>query len=188
MLITRSPLARIQIEFQVRVTLCNGVHRFDGFRRQRGATEIRVDEIPVDLEKIETKPGPVSKVETRVVRPSDLSRLKKSNRKYVLSAFLLGLVIASILWKLLIDNSSSLSEKGVLRLEATPLSHRISSFWGPGITFSPDGKHISYIGWDGEKRCLYLRYLDKLEALSIQVTEDAKLIGDIYNSRSRCLI
>jgi Tol biopolymer transport system component len=128
-----------------------------------------VDEIPVDLETIETGPSTVSRISTKTVVRSEAPRTKRFSLKHVIIALFMGMVIASIFWRLSIQKPSTLSHESILRVEMTPSTHDISEFGHP--VFSPDGNYVAYEGWDGKLRRLYLRDLARLEAKPIPETE-----------------
>jgi serine/threonine-protein kinase len=126
-----------------------------------------VDEIPVDLANIETKPSGVSTTSAyTTVSPQKPESLRsKRFLDWRVIGPILGLIVGATLWEWIEPSASlEIAHRPVIRFELSTLpAHRLSIRSGGSIAISPECNQLAYVGVHDQGRQLYLKAMDQLE-------------------------
>jgi serine/threonine protein kinase len=117
-----------------------------------------VDEVPADLDSIETSSGAVSRISAQTKATSTTSRLIEWKKVMwlLLAALFMGAILTTVLLKLVSSESEPFANAMRFALDST-------GELGRHQAISAGGKHIVYEGFDGEKWSFYLRNLNQFE-------------------------
>ena len=147
------------------------------------------EEMPVDLETIESGPGAVSRISAQTKVAPTTSQLIEWKKVIwlLLAGLFLGAILTTVILKLVSPKSTTAPAADIVRFEATPSSHELG---GGTPSISADGKHIAYTGFDGEKWLLYLRNMNQFEGKPIAengsspfFSPDGHWLGYIYQRK-----
>jgi eukaryotic-like serine/threonine-protein kinase len=101
---------------------------------------------------------------------------------FVVLAILAG--VATGRWSAPRDSLLPATESRVVRSRiALAPGIRLAGWGGPTVAISPDGRHVAYVGHDGTIQRLYLRRLDRDEAIAVPGSESAE--GPFFSPDSR---
>jgi serine/threonine-protein kinase len=155
-----------------------------------------IDEIPVDLENIDSRPSGISGVSTAVRGIQKKNRLGYTVPTISWLITLVALTLAFIsVWLLYRPNPQPIKRWNISLPSSAPLVPVGSSPFAmgqPALAISPDGSRLAYVADIGNETQLYTRRMDEFEAVPIPGTEgayhpffspDCQWIGFFANSK-----
>ena len=127
----------------------------------------------------------ISEVSASTAAAAEIPRRHQWKRLVLPAAMLLALAAGAVAGRFTYPAARERAEAGdVVRSQiALPPGVRLAGWGPPSVAISPDGRHIAFVGHDGQMQRLYLRRLDRDDAIAIAGSESAE--GPFFSPDSR---